>query len=244
MKNCPVCAKEVQDDVKFCPHCGAHVAATPAAATASGARSPVEPETSGMAIGSLIAGIFFLLFPAAIVAVVLGHLSRSEIRRSGGRKKGAGMALTGLILGYCGVATIPLLIIAGLVIPNLMRNQIQANEASAMNSLRTLNAALVIYNASYGSYPAALINLRAPESGSPSSAAADLIDQVLAGGAKSGYVFHYEASSSKGTAILDSYRITADPLTNQSGRRHFFTDQSGVIRYSEDGPANENSPPL
>ena len=51
-----------------------------------------EPPTSGKAIGSLISGIFFLFLPASIVAVILGHLSLSEIRKSAGRIKGQGIA--------------------------------------------------------------------------------------------------------------------------------------------------------
>src|SRR6266852_2316609 len=62
-------------------------------------------KTSGKALGSLISGIFgLLLFPVAIVAIILGHISRSEIRKSNGRLQGAGMALTGLIFGYAGIA--------------------------------------------------------------------------------------------------------------------------------------------
>jgi hypothetical protein len=58
---------------------------------------PITPEGSGLAIGSLICGILFFIFPSAIAAIVMGHISRAEIRRSEGRKTGAGMALAGPI---------------------------------------------------------------------------------------------------------------------------------------------------
>jgi hypothetical protein len=64
-------------------------------------------ETSGKAIGSLICGLFFLFFPIAIVAIVLGHLSLSDIRKAAGRLTGQGVAVAGLVLGYLGVAFIP-----------------------------------------------------------------------------------------------------------------------------------------
>ena len=60
---------------------------------------PAAP-TNGMAIGSLVCGIleFFTLGIASIPAVILGHIAREQIRRTG--ERGEGMALTGLILGY------------------------------------------------------------------------------------------------------------------------------------------------
>jgi len=66
--------------------------------------------TSIPAIVSLIFGIICwmaLPFVGAIVAIVLGHIARSEIRRSPpGTLEGDGMALAGLILGYLHVALI------------------------------------------------------------------------------------------------------------------------------------------
>ena len=66
--------------------------------------------TSVPAIISLVFGIICwmaLPFVGAIVAVVLGHIARSEIRRSPpGTLEGDGMALAGLILGYLHIALI------------------------------------------------------------------------------------------------------------------------------------------
>jgi thiol:disulfide interchange protein len=62
------------------------------------------PATSALAVVSLVFGIAtWLLLPllGAIVAIVCGHLARSEIRRAPlGSIDGDGMALAGLILGY------------------------------------------------------------------------------------------------------------------------------------------------
>ena len=59
--------------------------------------------TSSLAIAALVCGIiqFCGLFPAGIAAVVLGHLARRKIRRTG--ERGRGLATAGLILGYIGV---------------------------------------------------------------------------------------------------------------------------------------------
>jgi len=63
----------------------------------------MNPSTSGTAIASLIFGILswlMLPFVGAIIAVILGHIARSEIRRAPpGTIEGDGLALAGLILG-------------------------------------------------------------------------------------------------------------------------------------------------
>src|ERR1700676_5230634 len=83
-----------------------------------------------------------------------------------------------------------ILIIAAIAIPNLMRNKIQANETAAVETLRTLNGSILLYSNTYGGFPDALSDM-GPASGgtAASSAAADLIDSVLASGVKSGYKF-------------------------------------------------------
>lgn len=69
--------------------------------------SPAPVPTSSAAIVSLSFGIAsWVLLPvlAAIVAIVSGHMARSEIRRSQGAIQGDGLALVGMILGYLNIA--------------------------------------------------------------------------------------------------------------------------------------------
>lgn len=64
---------------------------------------PVTTPNSTAAVVSLVFGLlawFGLLGLGAIVAVIAGHIARSEIRRSNGQLSGNGMATAGLILGY------------------------------------------------------------------------------------------------------------------------------------------------
>jgi uncharacterized protein DUF4190/uncharacterized protein DUF1707 len=72
---------------------------------------PPQP-TSGLAIGAMICGIaeIFTLGFAAIPAVILGHLARAQIKRTG--ERGDGMAIAGLVLGYLGIAGWLLIILA------------------------------------------------------------------------------------------------------------------------------------
>lgn len=61
------------------------------------------PITNALAVISMIAGILGLFFFGSLIAVICGHISRSQIRNSNGHESGDGMALAGLITGYIGL---------------------------------------------------------------------------------------------------------------------------------------------
>jgi prepilin-type N-terminal cleavage/methylation domain-containing protein len=137
-----------------------------------------------------------------------------------------------------------ILIIAAIAIPNLMRARITANESLAVQNLRTITTASVAYFSTYGNgFPPALINLggNAPVT----CAGAGLIDNFLANGQKSGYSFTYLGGVPRGFAGpgcagpgFFTYTLNADPLNpGTSGQRTFYTDQTGVIRFRNDGAA-------
>ena len=79
-------------------------------------RLGIPAATSPLAIASMVLGIISLtMFPLlpGIPAVICGHLSLKEIRRSGGAVRGRGLAIAGLVTGYISVA-IMLLLLLGL----------------------------------------------------------------------------------------------------------------------------------
>jgi prepilin-type N-terminal cleavage/methylation domain-containing protein len=136
-----------------------------------------------------------------------------------------------------------ILIIAAIAIPNLLRSRIAANEASAVGSLRTINTAQVTYASTYP------LSGFAPDLGTlggtaatASSSAALLLDNVLGaapGGTsaspntKSGYQFYVTPGA--GTPIA-TYTSNASPVTlDQTGKRYFYSDSTGVIRYNASG---------
>ena len=128
-----------------------------------------------------------------------------------------------------------ILIIAAIAIPNLIRSKIAANQASAVASLRTLNTSSVLFNTNYGLYPTALSSMAT--SGAASSTAADMIDNVLSTGVKSGYSFSWSGGGTTG-----SYAIFASPVTlNSTGTVYYYTDQSLVIRSNPAGAATSGS---
>lgn len=259
---CALCAAENPIKGRYCLKCGALLqgqrAMPPQPAYPDAPSVPYSgpAETSGKAIGSLVCGLLFF-FPVSIVAIILGHLSLAEIRRSGGRLTGSGMATTGLILGYAGISIIPILIIAAIAIPNLLRARVAANEASALGSIRTIITAEITFDDSYANgFTPSLETLSGTPDGQDTCEHAGLIDKVLASGRKNGYSFTYiaegptvfrDGAKSRGCTRAGSqdFEIHADPITRgTTGQRSFYADQTGVIRYSTQGPASADSPRL
>ncbi len=157
------------------------------------------------------------------------------------RKRQKGFSLIELLI----VVAI-ILIIAGIAIPNLMQTKMPANEAAAISNLKTLNATCLTYLTLYNvGYPAALSNLQSPSGGgTPSPAAADLVDNVLAGGSKGGYNYTY-APGAAVNGVISTYTINANPIQpGKTGTRFFYTDQSGTVRQNFGGPATGMSPPI
>ena len=149
LRPCPYCAQTIEDQAPVCPFCKRTLILPPGARGAPPPPLPVPGSsgTSGKAIASLICGIFFFFFPSAILAVIMGHLSLSDIKRSAGALAGRGVAIAGLVLGYAGLAVVPILIIAAIAIPNLLRARMAANEAFAVGCLRSYQYALGEYAA-------------------------------------------------------------------------------------------------
>ena len=133
---CQTCGMANPDSRQFCSKCGkplpssAATRTTPAPApfpgSAPGSSSETPPPstgdapTSGKAIASLVCGVFTFFLPASVAAIILGHISLSEIRNSAGRIGGRGLATTGLVLGYLGLVIISIGIVAAIAIPNLL----------------------------------------------------------------------------------------------------------------------------
>jgi len=81
---------------------------------------------NGLAIASLACGLAQFVFGplATIPAIVLGHVARQQIKRTG--EQGAGLALAGLILGWATVIlAIVLIVVIGLVMSVGMQGTMQ-----------------------------------------------------------------------------------------------------------------------
>lgn len=242
---CPQCGQAVPEGAMLCSTCGRQTTLTPSSvgglpplAITTTPGTVAAEETSGMAVASLIFGLLFIFFPSSIVAVVLGHISLSQIKKSAGRLGGKGLAIAGLVLGYFGIAMIPLiLIIAAIAIPNLLRARIAANEASAVNSVRQISAAQVSYQTQFPTVGFApdLHSLGCATPNSTNPAAACLIDNRLATATslpgRAGYIFAMKRSDDGA-----QFFVTAVPATrNQTGVRSFCSTEDGVTRVDPNG---------
>jgi type IV pilus assembly protein PilA len=143
-----------------------------------------------------------------------------------------------------------ILIIAAIAIPNLLRARIAANEASAVGSLRTINTAQVSYASTFGVGFAGDLTALGPGAVVPcvaSIANACLIDEILAGGTKSGYTLATigtpTGAGPTAAAPNTAYTATGVPI-GQSGQRRFFTDESGVIRFNMTANAGVRDNPI
>jgi hypothetical protein len=209
-------------------------------------RGQNQVQTDGKATASLVLGILSLLcfgLLTGLPAIILGHISRGNIERSRGRLGGAGMALTGLILGYVSILS-TILIIAAIAIPNLLRARIAANEASAASMVRTINTSQITYSVKFPErgYASDLATLGPGPGGSCAGEGtaehACLLDNIVGGSqctagqwcAKAGYNYSVSAVCSS-AGVCANYVVTAQPaISGSTGRTSFCSTSDMVIR--------------
>src|SRR4051794_22566699 len=222
MKTCPNCGQPALESHRFCMRCGADISAVPAAPPP---QAPAQYTAPGQApYAAPPPQQYYAPAPA-----------KSNTK------------MIWLIVGA--VAILPaiaiVLIIAAIAIPNLLRARISANEASALASVRIINTAASEYQAQFHHYPEGLGSMGSPVAGVSPEFGAGLIDNTLASGKKSGYVFTYHGIDTKHDGTLNDYEVTACPeKRNTTGVRCFYSDSTSVIRYSRSGEADKESTPL
>jgi type IV pilus assembly protein PilA len=137
-----------------------------------------------------------------------------------------------------------ILIIASIAIPNYIQTKMRANEASAAQSMRNIATAELVYSTTYGiNFSATMLQLSGTGI-TPDSSNAGLIDEALAGGLKSGYIFQYTPLTTDIYGHTATYSLTADPQSPNTGQRHFYTDQTCVIRSNVSVQAGPSDPPI
>src|SRR5271156_3518882 len=135
-----------------------------------------------------------------------------------------------------------MLILMTLAVPQLLKLGKQAQETSAVQSLRTNWQAGLQDNSAYpaNGFSCSLATLGGdPKSGAPTAQAAQLITPDLAAGQKAGYTFAI-TNCTKVTVnnqdMYTSFEITAVPNSiGKTGDRGFCTDENNTIRYDPAG---------
>ncbi len=193
--------------------------------------------------------LFMLTLPMVLTAVVFAFAAKVRIRRNP-QLKGMEQAGSGFKAGTAGMVLLLVLILmspAGTAPP--CGRRVGGNEPSAVGSVRTINTSCVSYASSYPErgFPHTLGQLGSPAPGEKEGPEhAGMIDSVLASGRKSGYVFTYTPGAPDAKGTIASYTVSARPQEfNKTGRRSFFTDETFVIRFTEeDRVPTSQDPPL
>jgi hypothetical protein len=135
---------------------------TPPKMRPSGAgNSAAPPKTSGLAIASLILGLlsFILSIFTAIPAVICGHISLGQIKKSAGAVTGRGMAIAGLVLGYLYFVVLAAILFA-IGGPAFKAGMAAALEAASLVHAKQIDTACHMYAAAHnGSFPNSLDEL-------------------------------------------------------------------------------------
>jgi prepilin-type processing-associated H-X9-DG protein len=119
---------------------------TPSPLPPAGAQTGAPPpETSGIAVTSLVLGILGLLTCgiSALVGLVLGCIALSRIKKSNGQLGGRGLALAGTIVSAVCLLLVPLPV--AMLLPALAKAKQKATSVHCMNNIRQLNLALIMY---------------------------------------------------------------------------------------------------
>jgi type IV pilus assembly protein PilA len=142
-----------------------------------------------------------------------------------------------------------MLILMTLAVPQLLKLRKQANETSAIQSVRTIGQAELQYNSAYpaNGFSCSLATLGGqPGAGAPSAQSAQLIDSALTTGQKAGYTFNI-TNCSKVTInnqdMYTSYTITAVPQSiGKTGDNGYCVDENNTIRKDPAGGTNCTQP--
>ena len=245
---CVACGFVGRSDVENCKACGAplnqpsaYVPSTaPVYTTHYDQWDQQEGQQKGLAIFALILGIvsflsFSLFLVGAIVGIVVSTKAMGRVRREPWQYGGRGMAIAGLVLSIVSLTSVvPILLIAAISIPNLMASYRAANEGSAIHSLRQIASAQAVYQSATSKY-ATMEEL----------AEKGLIDPKLGSGTKNGYKFTVELTTDEEN--VEGFAAVGVPETyRSSGIRSFYTDETSVIRASDNhgGPSTKMDEPL
>lgn len=173
-------------------------------------------------------------------------MKRSLSTRRTGRnqRKQRGFSLIELLI----VVAIILIIVA-IAIPNLLRSRIAANEAAAVENLRTITTASVVYNSTWNNgYPPTLDTLGGLSSNPATCNQAILVDPIITTPPyqKTGYTMGYSGQDGLFTPTPAAcaaqgflgYLVTAVPIsTGVTGQRSFCSTEPAIIHFDITGSA-------
>ncbi len=131
-----------------------------------------------------------------------------------------------------------------LVSGGIDRFKLPAHESSAVASLRMIYASNATFAHSHPQQGYALALSQLVSHPEDSKVPEWAINSELGSGERAGYAYRYVPHETRDGKV-DAFDLFADPLGPGSrARRHFFLDQTGIIRVSDNGPAAGTSQAL
>jgi len=143
---CPKCRTENPDDAQSCHSCGQDFAGI-----SSSARAP-NAETNDLAIAALVLGILSitpLTFIVGIPAIIFGIVALVKIKRSGGRLKGRGLAIAGIIIPIVSFSALFLLFDFSVI----LSYKVPSYKVKQKARFHAIEVALEIFNHEFNGYP-------------------------------------------------------------------------------------------
>jgi hypothetical protein len=236
--NCSNCGSLLSPSAAYCSACGTQVsggAGRPGASSIVVDVSRRLYDARGwlkfLAVVSIIGGVVSILSIIGILfawlpiwmGIVLWKATRGieQAGRDGDTEAlAAGLSKLATYFKISAITTLvplgilPILIIATIAIPSLLRSRQAANEFAAVANLRTINTAEVTYLSSRGGTYGEI----------PDLVRAGLLDPTFES-IKAGYSFDIQADGNE-------YTATATPASPNTGRWGYFSTTDAVVRYS------------
>ena len=142
-----------------------------------------------------------------------------------------------------------MLVLMLIAIPNFAKMRIQANQTSAIQSLRAIYSAQIQFQTNYpaNGFACSLAALGGdPKSGAPTPQSAQFLQGDLSSGQKSGYTFNIVNCTKVTVNNQDQYtgyEATAVPqAVGRTGQNGYCIDQQGEVRADPSGGTNCTQP--
>ncbi len=129
-----------------------------------------------------------------------------------------------------------------LAVPNYKKFRMRGNETSAINSLKAIHAAQMLYEGAYPAvgYACTIQALGGETAAQNTAASSGMLSGDLASGTKDGYLFTISCPAKTNDSVANAqYKVVAVPsVVGSTGGRGFCMDEGGTVMADPAGGSN------